>query len=516
MLPFLRLLTWSVALATGGLVLCESPQNTCNMLNGAWAEEPLNAGTRFDQLSAPLVRTDLRLTNSASCAASACHGGSRPGVANPAASRVSEYPLWLQRDPHAQSWRTFCGEASVTILERLQIMQDGKIVDKPGYDNCLACHNSTRQFAEVRSAEHWREGVGCSNCHGPAEKWNLTHYQPNWNGLDAVSAGFVRAKDMLARARMCASCHVGDRDRDMNHDMIAAGHSPLYYEFATFHERQPKHWRDELEGDVSRYEAQQWLAGQLAALDASLVLLEARATERLPVSRWPEFAAYDCQACHQQLRFGEPAFHPVAAGSAEYSRWNRWGVEELLRLRRTQGEHTTLDGRLEVALIKLTSAMQSAAGSDAGKVKLAAREARLALDAWLGDAAGLEELRQFSAHRLRAVAISAGRHKPNLQTWETATQFYLASIAARHSWSKHVASGSSWAVAPPAQIEQLSSARELRDMLTFAKGTQSPQRHPLSSVWSRHLRAIEGVMLQSAEPMPLNQDSASPRFEPKN
>ena len=30
----------------------------------------------------------------------------------------------------------------------------------------------------------------------------------------------------------------------MNHDMIAAGHPALHYEFATYHECQPKHWRE--------------------------------------------------------------------------------------------------------------------------------------------------------------------------------------------------------------------------------------------------------------------------------
>lgn len=489
-------------LATGGLLLCASPPNAGYLLNDAQAGEPLNTGTRFDQLSAPLVRTDLRLTSSASCAASACHGGSRPGVANPAASRGSEYPLWLQRDPHAQSWRTFCGEASVTILERLQIMQSGKIVDKAGYDNCLACHNSTRQFAEVRSTEHWREGVGCSSCHGPAEKWSETHYQPKWNGLDAVSAGFVPAKNMLARARMCASCHVGDRDRDMNHDLIAAGHPPLYYEFTTFHQRQPKHWRDELERDGSRYEAQQWLAGQLAALDASLVLLEARAAQSMPMSQWPELSVYDCAACHQHLQIGQAKSQLTTRGRAEYSRWNRFGTEELLRLRIAEGNGTPLDVRLASTLNQLSETMQLKPGGAADDVIGAARAARLALDAWIGGPAGGNELSQFNAQRLREVAISAGKRVPNLEKWETATQFYLASIAARHSWAQPASSSNSSPLAVQLPTEQLVSARMLRDRLMFAGGSRSPQQRAWDDVWSRHLRAIEKDILRPVETHP--------------
>ena len=41
-----------------------------------------------------------------SCAASGCHGGPAVGVSSVDAPRGSEYPLWLESDPHAKSWRT--------------------------------------------------------------------------------------------------------------------------------------------------------------------------------------------------------------------------------------------------------------------------------------------------------------------------------------------------------------------------------------------------------------------------
>lgn len=455
-------------------------------LTGAQGSEPASLFTGFDELSSPLVRTDLRLESAASCSATACHGGPRAGVANPGAIRGSEYPLWLERDPHALSWRTFCSPASVAMMERLKIIQSGQIIDRAGYDNCLACHNSTRQFTELRSPEPIREGVGCSSCHGPSEKWRSTHFLANWDGSLAIADGFVPARDMLVRARMCASCHVGDRDRDMNHDIIAAGHPALHYEFATFHDRQPKHWRDERESDLTGYEASQWLAGQLAALDASLVLLEARADHALPVSTWPELAAYNCYACHQPLRPGQfqrsNIQQPLAQTSATtvaLSHWNRFGVEELLRLRLAEGAGGPRDVQLAEALDRLSSTMQSLSSSPS-ESKQAARTARLALDAWLGSPEGLAELSQFTAQRLRILAISAGRHEANHQSWETAAQFYLASIAARQAWAR--------------TPEQLQTARELRNTLTFRKGTSSPQsaaEWPPPTTWTDYLQAME-------------------------
>ncbi len=431
--------------------------------------ETLNAlQTTLDRVSSAGRRSDLPLEGAASCAATACHGGPRAGIVSPAASRGSEYPLWFENDPHALSWRTFCSQASVAMMERLKIMEKGKVIDKAGYDNCLACHNTTRQFQELRSAEHLTEGVGCASCHGPSQQWRSTHFQAGWDPAAALDVGFAPTKNMLARARICASCHVGDRDRDMNHDIIAAGHPALHYEFTTFHQRQPKHWRDENANDSNRYEASMWLAGQVAALDASLVLLEARTTDALPVSQWPEFAAHDCSACHQQLRIGNFDYSRprVPTGLAELSHWNRYGVEELLQLRQAEGRGTALDHDLSAAIEQLAKDIQ-AVDSEAAVVARSATAVRKALDSWINSPTGLEEMQNFTAQRLKRIVLSSGNKGPHLQSWERTSQFYLASIAARAAWPQ-ATDGKSTTTA-------LSSARHLRDTLTFRQDSNSPK-----------------------------------------
>lgn len=197
--------------------------------------DPIMAGT-LDRLHGPLLRTDLQLLGAQSCAAASCHGGPRPGIAQTQVSRGSEYQLWLERDPHARSWRTISSQQSVEMMQKLKIMDGHQIIDQAGFDNCLACHNTTKRFDEPRSHVQRQEGVGCAACHGPEQLWARTHYQWGFDALAATDVGFVPNGDLLARARMCASCHVGDQDRDMNHDLIAAGHPPLRYELATYHE----------------------------------------------------------------------------------------------------------------------------------------------------------------------------------------------------------------------------------------------------------------------------------------
>ena len=127
---------------------------------------------------------------------------------------------------------------------------------------------------------------------------------------------------------MCASCHVGDRQRNMNHDMIAAGHPPLFYEFTTYHHRLPKHWRDPRTKDAEHYESTLWFVGQIAALEAQVALIESRAENTS--AAWPEFAHLDCAGCHQPLTANRqsgqhPAAHTGRIGSARVLRssWQR-------------------------------------------------------------------------------------------------------------------------------------------------------------------------------------------------
>ena len=359
-----------------------------------------------------------------------------------------EFQIWLEDDPHAQSWRTICGDESVAIMERLGIVENGKIVDRAGFDNCLACHNTARRFDEPRRAEvthevasddvntFLREGVGCAGCHGPSEQWISTHFQRDWSPSGATNQGFVEAGDLFVRARMCASCHVGDQDRDMNHDIIAAGHPTLRYELATFHSWQPKHWRDHEASDPTYYEAQLWLAGQLASTDASLALLQTRAKKAHAVSTWPEFAAYNCASCHHNLALDNQR-KPIddnRKAVALYSQWDDAGIRWLIQFRIETGQATEEDDQLIVALEAVKQSMDSIPRPRADQVAQAAHQAREALSRWFDGAPGAEERLGFRSERLgRIVASAAG--KPNTyRSWESAAQFYLAAVAARESW----------------------------------------------------------------------------------
>ena len=419
----------------------------------------------LDRLHSPILRQDLVVNGAASCATSNCHAGPRPGVTQATVRRGAEYQLWLDNDPHAQSWKTICSDESVAMMQRLKIMDGDQIIDQVGFDNCMACHNSTRRYNEPRTnrdtyagpsdAVHMtqfaprhnqtgpndvntfqREGVGCSACHGPSERWIGTHFQHQWSSSFASDDGFVDAADLYVRARMCASCHVGDKDRDMNHDIIAAGHPALRYELATFHAWQPKHWRDAEAKDRTYYEAQLWLAGQIAATDASLALLETRAAKSHSVSQWPEFASYDCASCHHNLGLqnSRTAITDDRKAVALYSSWNDAGLRWLVQYRIETGAATSDDFELLESLDRVKLQMESQPKADPGFVAELALQARTSLAQWFDGPAGQSERAQFRSDRLGNLVAAAAGKRQTWQTWESAVQFYLAAVAARESW----------------------------------------------------------------------------------
>lgn len=292
-----------------------------------------------------------------SCASSGCHGGGQ--IIRGA--QFASYVHWWQNDhAHRNAWRTLQSDLSKSIVERLHHGQSGEVLPAERDLRCLACHSTgvdlstdlselltadresaaapAAPFSVTQSRIRLEDGVQCEACHGAAEGWLAKHSRPEWKDLTASqklqTAGFVSLENLLERARVCSECHIGGVGRDMNHDMIAAGHPRLDFELATFHSRLPVHWdqqRDQLriagrlenesrDSQAARFETRVWVAGQLQSARQTLKLLEYRASADHGV--WPEFAEYDCYACHHTL--AGPAWRQQrgSAGSLLWSDWN--------------------------------------------------------------------------------------------------------------------------------------------------------------------------------------------------
>jgi hypothetical protein len=234
-----------------------------------------------------------RVVGTPSCSARGCHGRDDP---LPGKIGRHEYSAWNYADPHTRSYAVLFNDQSTQIAARLHLA-------KPAYQEsrCLACH------AEVSGADGLGQigSIGCESCHGSAWLWLDPHTAGDgWRTkFPEAAKTLLDVNNLTAMARSCVACHIGAPAgdgigvRDMNHDMIAAGHPRLNFEFAGYLAQLPPHWNEKARPRDAAFYAKAWAIGQAVSAEAALNLLDHRAQQ----PAWPELAEFACYACHHHL-----------------------------------------------------------------------------------------------------------------------------------------------------------------------------------------------------------------------
>ena len=283
-----------------------------------------------------------------SCNGAGCHGAKIHEEGDRQRKELwrSSATIWTSQDRHADAYRTLLTGTSREMIRKL-----GEEV--PAHENprCLACHSDPTLAASRPSPEVVRlrsEGVHCEACHGPAGDWVDDHktWPPRADRRQEYArVGMTWLNDLTARAAACAGCHVGapadpkagiSVARDVNHDLIAAGHPRLHFEFATYQRALPPHWREKDRRSwkpiPEGFETRAWQAGQMASVQAALALLLDRLPpegkeERAPGRPWPEFSEANCFDCHHDLKAGGRAV-PSAGRKRGVTGWHAGGELE--------------------------------------------------------------------------------------------------------------------------------------------------------------------------------------------
>ncbi len=187
------------------------------------------------------------------------------------------------------------------------------------------------------------QGVHCESCHGSAEKW----LEPHLRSIGAAqrfdpATGMRDTESIVGRAATCVRCHVGSRSedgmiRDMNHDLIAAGHPALRFDLLIYNDNLPKHWdgrkrsgaaSSRIGGSCSSSRPRdEPVAAGIVGLGACRDHLQDRSA-----APWPELSDYDCFACHQSLSMQEYLLPPRGNGQMKSPLhvsdglpvWNSW------------------------------------------------------------------------------------------------------------------------------------------------------------------------------------------------
>lgn len=357
------------------------------------------------------MNEEARFEGSASCNGRACHNRPTDGPEG------HEMIVWLDKDPHAQAYGVLLNDQSRKIMANLGMRQ-------PAHETklCLDCH--TLNPPETARGEKFAvdEGVSCEACHGAAQRWLQAHLSAEWRHQSAAvksRAGLTDLTSAHNRAQICASCHIGSAEKEVNHDLIAAGHPHLTFEMAAFQANLPKHWNIRRENQREPgLEARLWLVGQVVAASTQAKLLAQRARHS---AVWPEFAEYDCFACHHDLQHQGWRQNQLAAGRAGSFPWATWNLSMTDALTRVVGGPDPAPARQ--ALDELSRIMDHPA-PDRARVALSADAAASALHAWAKQLDRLDSSPDTVALLLRLTANLDP--KPAARHWSGAFQRYLA------------------------------------------------------------------------------------------
>jgi hypothetical protein len=230
------------------------------------------------------------------CASSLCHGS----VTSWKDSNVlqNEYVTWSRVDKH--STRAY----QVLLEERSQRIARNLGLKEPAHQAkiCLDCHTHNPPAALRGERFKTAEGIGCEACHGPAEKWIDAHVAAGATHADNVAHGLYPTNEPVAQARLCLSCHFGNKDKFVTHRMMGAGHPRMSFELDTFSQTEPAHFV--IDADWRRRKgswdtARVWAIGQtLAASELLDVLVDPK---RNHDGLFPELVVFDCHACHHSM-----------------------------------------------------------------------------------------------------------------------------------------------------------------------------------------------------------------------
>jgi hypothetical protein len=398
----------------------------------------------------------------ASCASNACHGA----TSSTADAAHRAYTTWMGKDKHVQAYDVLLTERS-RIIERNYNHATNARDPRPEKDRlCLRCHSMDADAVLLGREVAWSDGIGCERCHGPAENWLAVHFRNDWKALSSAEKekfGFRPTKDLKTRALLCVECHVGSGEDQVDHDLYAAGHPRLNFEMSSYVATMPPHWSVFNEkARIPDVEARLWAIGQVASAKAALELLAVRADEKKQRT-WPEFAEYDCYACH----------HDLPADSARHKRgyakrlpgtlpWNDWYYamfrDAAAKLPLAGPDFGTMLDGLAVEMNKpLPNAQQVAE-----QARTAARSLDQRLSDWNRPARPLE------AATVRQWLESIRANKT--ENWDCAAQRFLG-LAALHNTMTDLGAG----LRDPESRKQLETmAKQLR----FAPGLDSPRNWP--------------------------------------
>ena len=179
-------------------------------------------------------------------------------------------------------------------------------------------------FSQRRRELRKLSWAGGEVAHGPLSRFMENQIAGGQAALRHARYAVAPGADETVRRVPC-----GSPGRDVDHDLIAAGHPRLNFEFSVSRQHAASLGRrqgsraeqDAPERGRADFEQRAWVYGQLVSAHAALELLADRADG---TKVWPEFAEHDCYACHHNLQSPSWRQERAVPGNLGAIPWNRW------------------------------------------------------------------------------------------------------------------------------------------------------------------------------------------------
>ncbi|MFL5242032.1 MAG: multiheme c-type cytochrome [Gemmataceae bacterium] len=362
-----------------------------------------------------------------SCSASACHNGNfNKGIQGEDYAKRCEYSVWATKDPHQKAYNVLFGEIGRNIERNYQRLAGDTEIHAERDEVCLRCHVDPRitrgptEAADTPLAFH--DGVGCETCHGPAKNWLNDHIAYDWTSLSRAAkekTGFRYTKSLRVTAETCLECHVGSPRCESGHDLLAAGHPRLNFDFSLAMAQYPKHWSDREDHErYPDYAAQTWAIGSTLVAKAAFDQLAFHTSDGRP---WPEFAEHDCYACHHDLK------SESWRQTKDYYAGRKPGLIPMNSWYATMASLPVgANPQIDAAINKLSAEMDQTPPD-----RLIVRRYAEDISRLLGEHAKQMERMHFDEKRLHALytAVAKDTEKLHRANWDNAAQIYLALAA---------------------------------------------------------------------------------------
>ena len=230
----------------------------------------------------------------ASCANSVCHGAiiahTNSNIAH------TEYTVWTRSDPHAQTYQDLSRPDYVAITQKLGLKAPH---EEPV---CLACHASNVPKPLQGKKFAMEDGIGCETCHGGSERYLATHTDPAATRTSNIANGLYPTDDIIKRTELCLSCHYGNNEQFVTHEIMGAGHPRISFELDTFTELLPPHVIYDADYSARKpvySHVKMWALGQAVASQSMLGMLDDEYIKAAGL--FPELSLFDCHSCHHPM-----------------------------------------------------------------------------------------------------------------------------------------------------------------------------------------------------------------------